>query len=118
VGEIKLLLDEDVHSTLSSILSKRGFDVVHVQEVEGKGRSDREQLQYACQHERCLMSFNVKDFVLLHNRFVQEEMNHWGIIVSKQLPISETLRRLLVLLRNNSRESMKNQILFLSKVAQ
>ena len=42
MDKIKLLLDEDVHSALSSIIQKRGFDVVHVQEEKGKGRSDLE----------------------------------------------------------------------------
>jgi len=115
VDRIKLLLDEDVHSTLSSIIQKRGFDVEHVQEANGKGRSDLDQLLYACKKKRCLMSFNVRDFVLLHNRFVQEGMTHWGIIVSKQLPIGETLRRILAVLQGTSRQSMKNRILFLSK---
>ena len=114
MDKIKLLLDEDVHSTLSSILRKRGFDVLHVQEVEGKGKSDAEQLTYACQQQRCLMSFNVKDFVLLHNQYAKEEKEHWGIIVSKQLPIGETLRRVLSVLQKNSQTLIKNRILFLS----
>jgi len=41
------------------------------------------------------MTFNVKDYVLLHNEYVQLEKEHWGIIVSKQLPIGEILRRIL-----------------------
>lgn len=86
-----------------------------MQEVEGKGRSDAEQLVYASQQQRCLISFNVKDFVLLHNEYAKEGKEHWGIIVSKQLPIGETLRRVLRVLQNNSQTSIKNRILFLSK---
>jgi predicted nuclease of predicted toxin-antitoxin system len=114
VEKIKLLLDEDVHSKLSIILKKRGFDVVHVQEVDAKGKTDPEQLAYAGKQKRCLMSFNTKDFVLLHNQYAKEGKEHWGIIVSKQLPLGETLRRLLSLLQSHSRASMKNRILFLS----
>jgi len=114
--KIKLLLDEDVHSVLSSILRKRGFDSIHVQEIERKGRSDEEQLALACRQKRCLFTFNVKDFVLLHNHYVKQGTNHWGIIVSKQLPLSLTLRRLLSALQTKSHESMKNRIHFLSHI--
>lgn len=115
MDKIRLLLDEDVHAVLSTILQKRGFDVVHAQDIDKKGSSDAEQLEYASQEQRCLMTFNVKDYVLLHNIYVQHEQEHWGIIVSKQLPIGEILRRILNVLRQYSKKSMKNRLLFLPK---
>ena len=66
--KLKLFLDEDVHSGLAHALRKRGYDVVHSQELERKGRSDADQLLFSIQQERCIMSFNVKDFVILHNK--------------------------------------------------
>jgi len=54
---------------LAVALRKRGYDVVHVQELDRKGRTDPEQLEYAVENGRCLMSFNVKDFVILHNEY-------------------------------------------------
>jgi len=63
VEHIKLLIDEDVHSGLSIALRKRGFDAVHVQELDRKGRSNNDQLTFATRQERCLLSFNVKNFV-------------------------------------------------------
>lgn len=111
--KIKLFLDEDVHLAVALALRKRGYDVVHVQEVERKGKSDSEQLRYAVEKERCLCSFNVKDFVMLHNEYVQNEQEHFGIIVSKQLPIGETIRKLLRVLQLFSYEYIKNQIEFL-----
>jgi len=115
VDKISLFLDEDNHAALSTILQKRGFDVIHAQELNRKGRPDSEQLRYAAQEERCVLSFNIKDYVLLHNEYVQKELDHWGIIVSNQLPIGETLRRLLTVLQRYSRKSMKNRLLFLPK---
>jgi len=125
VGEIKLLIDEDVHSVLSSILRKRGFDAVHVQELNRKGRSDIEQLTFASRKQRALLSFNVKDYVLLHNKYVHEGKNHSGIIVSKQitLTLNLTLKRVLRHLQDNtqsqsqSKTMIKNRILFLSTYA-
>jgi len=63
--KIKLFLDEDVHTALAAALRKRGFDAVHVSELSRKGKSDDEQLRYAAEQERCLFSFNVRDFVML-----------------------------------------------------
>jgi hypothetical protein len=113
VEKINVLLDEDIHASLGLILRRRGFDVEHVQESGRKGVSDPEQLAYAVEGKRCLITFNVKHFVLLHNEYVNSEREHWGIIVSKQLPIGEMMRRVLKILQRHSQVSMKNRLLFL-----
>ncbi len=84
--KIRLFLDEDVHANLAHSLGQRGFDTVHAQSLGRTGLSDEEQLAYAVRHRRCLFSFNVKDFVLLHNRYVKNNKSHYGIIVSNDLP--------------------------------
>ncbi len=111
--KVKLFLDEDIHAILADSLRKRGFDVEHAQEIGRKGKSDADQLAYAVKQNRCLVTFNVKDFVLLHNDYVMKGREHWGIIVSKQLPIGETMRRLLRILNQFSQKSIKNRLLFL-----
>lgn len=113
MAKVKLLLDEDVHLDLASALRKRGYDAMHVQELARKGLNDREQIEYVVEQESCIFTFNVKDFVLLHNEYVINEKEHFGIIVASQLPIGEALRRLLALLQRSSRESMKNMLEFL-----
>ena len=109
----KLFLDEDVHTTLAGALRKRGVDAFHVQEVGRKGKSDAEQLAYAVAHSRCLFSYNVRDFVILHNEYGQIGQDHFGILVSKQRPVGETLRRLLRALQMFSQVSMRNRLEFL-----
>ena len=111
--KIELFLDEDVHSGLAHALRKRGYDAIHAQELDRKGRSDSDQLLFAIQQERCLCSFNVKDFVILHNQYVKSRQEHWGIVVSKQLPFRETMSNLLRLLQSNTKETMKNHLEFL-----
>lgn len=111
--EIKLFLDEDIHFPLALALRKRGYDVVHVQEMERKGESDAEQLKYAVENKRCLISFNVKDFVLLHSEYIMKKKTHFGILVSKQLPVREVLNKILIKLQLYSHESMQNTIDFL-----
>lgn len=111
--KLKLFLDEDVHAGLAHALRQRGFDVVHAQDLKRKGRSDSEQLAFAVHEKRCLVSFNVWDFVLLHNQYAEQNKVHWGIIVSKQLPIGETLKRLLNKVGLAKQEDFKNCIDFL-----
>jgi len=55
----------------------------------------------------------VKDFVILHNQHAKSQQEHWGIIVSKQLPFKETMSKLLRLLQRISKETMKNHMEFL-----
>lgn len=109
----KLYLDEDVHADLAVALRKRGFDVVYTQEIDKKGNDDIEQLDYAVKEERCILSYNVRDFVLLHNYFIKNNLSHFGIILSRQKPIKETLSDVLKLLQNSSQEKLKNKVLFL-----
>jgi len=111
--KLKLFLDEDIHTGLSHALQQRGYDVVHAQDLKRKGKSDSEQLAFAVQEERCLVTFNVRDFVHLHNQYAGENSEHWGIIVSRQIPIGETLRRLLKKVGLATREDFKNRIDFL-----
>lgn len=113
MAKLALLLDEDIHLGLALALRKRGFDVLHVQELKRKGSSDSEQLAYAAREERCLLSFNIKDYIILHNKYVQQNKEHWGIIVSRQRPLGETLRRVLQRMQRFTKESIKNRIEFL-----
>jgi predicted nuclease of predicted toxin-antitoxin system len=110
---IKLFCDEDTPVALATALRKRGYDVVHVNDLKRKGKTDEEQLRYAALQERCLVSFNIKDFVLLHYTYLQRGEAHWGIIVSKQLPLGSALQKLLRILQECTRESMQNRLVFL-----
>jgi hypothetical protein len=55
----------------------------------------------------------VKDFVILHSKHVKNSQEHWGIIVSKQIPFRETISKLLRLLQHTDKETMKNRLEFL-----
>ena len=111
--KIKLLIDEDVHSSLAEALRKRGYDAVNVQELNKRGFMDNEIILEAVKNERCLFTFNVKDFVILHKKIIESSKDHRGIIVSRQLTFSETLTRLLKVLQSNTSESMKNNLEYL-----
>ncbi len=109
----RFLLDEDTQFELAEILRARGVDAIHVQESGRKGLPDDAQLRYAIKNKRAMLTFNVRDFVLLHNLYVRDNTDHFGIIVSKQIPLRVTLARILRIVQSQTQESLKNNLLFL-----
>ena len=107
---ISFLLDEDVHPMLAEALQKRGIDAVHVQELARKGIDDLSQLIYAAEQNRCLVSFNKKDFALLHYKYMDEGSSHAGIVVSNQCSIGELLSKLILLAEVYFAKEMVNHI--------
>ena len=91
----RLLLDEDVRVLLAEVLRERGYDTVHVLELNRGSFSDTEQLDYAINDKRTLLTHNVGDFLVLDKAYRLESRNHYGIIVSDQLIFRELLRRTL-----------------------
>mgnify|MGYP001025447253 CR=1 FL=1 len=77
------------------------------------GLTDNEQLSYAASQGRALFTFNAADYVRLHLDWLRGGEQHYGIIVSEQLPVGETVCRLLGLLNRVSAEEMRNQLYWL-----
>lgn len=113
-GTICLYIDEDVHESVSPALRRHGYDVLTVHEAGRRGLSDAEQLTFAADENRALFSFNAADYIALHLAYLEQGRQHAGIVVSKQIPIGETVRRLLRLLEQVKAEQMANQLRWLS----
>lgn len=56
MAKIRLLLDEDVRPILAEILRHRGYDVIHVLELERSGKTDAEQLDHAVNQRRAILT--------------------------------------------------------------
>lgn len=110
---VSLLLDEDVRVVLSEILRQRGYDAIHVLELDRGGRSDREQLAHAKSHGRAILTHNIRHFMLLDREYRRKGKEHSGIIVSDQLPLKELLRRVLRCLSRYHADSIRNQVVWL-----
>ena len=108
-----LLLDEDVRVVLAVILRQRGYDVIHVLEVERTGKSDSEQLAYAVQRRRAILTHNIRDYVLLHRAYQAQGKAHHGILVSDQVPLRDLLRRTLRCLSHSTAEELHNRVIWL-----
>lgn len=97
-----LLLDEDVQPLLADVLRQRGYDVVHVLEIDHGGRSDDDQLAYASLHGRSLLTHNIRDFLVLDQAYRSQGREHCGILLSDQVPFRELLRRTLRCLNHHA----------------
>lgn len=109
----RLLLDEDIQAGLAEALRRRGLDAVHLQELKRKGLADAAVLTLAAEQGRCLVSYNIRDFVLLHNAYAAEGRPHPGILLGAQRPMSALLRALLHYLADRSAGDLANRIGFL-----
>ena len=84
---MKLYADEDFDHGVVTRLRALGHDVVTVMDVNRRGQSDGEQLTYATEAGRALITFNRADFHALH----RQHDEHAGIITCTRDPDVEAL---------------------------
>ncbi|MDP1713585.1 MAG: DUF5615 family PIN-like protein [Anaerolineales bacterium] len=109
----KFLLDEHIWAYLANILREQGFDVTHVCEVGLVATPDSEILQYAVDNNQAVVTFNIRDFVPLGIQYFEDGKEHFGIVVSDEIPQGELQRRVTNLLEKITADELKNTIRFL-----
>ncbi|MEL6765118.1 MAG: DUF5615 family PIN-like protein [Cyanobacteria bacterium J06607_6] len=110
-----LYLDENLSPRLAQQLRKHGFDAVAVRESKLLGRSDAEQLAFAVNQGRTLVTINFSDFVALHETYGLEERSHFGIVFTTEERFGTLLNRLLKLLNSLSVDDLVDQIRWLNE---
>lgn len=75
---------------------------------------DSVQLAFAVSQERAIVTINHKDFAPLHDQYMAEGKEHWGIILSTEESVAVYRHRLLRLLNTLSSEELKNQMRWLN----
>ena len=120
---MKLLLDEMISPRIARELRREGFDVVAVKadRPELEALADREVLRHAAVERRALVSNDVLDFQLIHNRMLANGEEHYGILFTDDgtmprnkasMPLwVRTLKRFLE--ANPSEDALRNRISFL-----
>ncbi len=114
MSSIKFYLDEDVNVRLAEALCNKGFDVITTRDAKKLTASDTEQLAFATLNKSTIITSNVSDYARLHYRCLTRKKMHYGIIVTAQIPIGETLRRVTNLASDLSSEDMINRLEYLS----
>jgi predicted nuclease of predicted toxin-antitoxin system len=110
----RFYLDEDINVLLKQALINRGADVLSTLKAGNTGNKDEEQLIYATNENRIIITHNIEDFVKLHEKFLKNNRIHSGILLTDQLPIGVLLKRIMQLWFTLDANDMESRIEFLS----
>ena len=103
---------------LAEDLIERGFDVLTTQLAGLDTASDEEQLAFATIERRAILTFNIRDFAPLHERWLAVGRSHGGIVVSQQLSRRQygtLLARTVRLLETMTAEELCNNLVHLER---
>jgi predicted nuclease of predicted toxin-antitoxin system len=106
---VRLYFDRHIMTKLAVDLRVRGFDVLTTEEAGKDTASDEEQLAFATNQGRSILSFNIRDFAPLHEQWSAANRPRAGIVVSRQLgsrQFSVLLQRMLRLCNHLTAEEM------------
>jgi len=112
---IRLYLDEMIPVVLAVVLRQYGYDVLAAKEAGMSGKSDEDQLAFAVSNRRAIITFNIRDFVFLHQSWLSGGTKHFGIIVSPEIRISKLIYLCLKLLGRTENKDLINQLRFLQE---
>lgn len=107
---IRLYLDEDVNVLVADLLNARGFDALTVRDAGQLRASDAEQLLYAVNQQRALVTHNRGDFEALIQTYFDTEQKHCGVILAVRRQPQAIAQRLLVVLNQVVADEMENQV--------
>jgi hypothetical protein len=111
----RLYLNEHLSPDLAEALRQRGFDVIASLEVDMGEREDEEHLVFAAQQGRAVLTFNVQDFMPLHEQFLAAGREHAGIVFSTEESFRVLFRRLIRLLHSVAAQELRNQVRWLNE---
>ncbi|MBI3362087.1 MAG: DUF5615 family PIN-like protein [Chloroflexi bacterium] len=112
---LRLYLDEHIWQGLTSALRNLGYDALHVVEAKRESLSDEEQLEFATDQGRAVLTYNAKDFAPMAQLWYEAGRDHAGIVLSEETEPGELLRRVKKLLETVSAEEMKNAVRYLQE---
>ena len=115
---IPLYLDENSsRRALARGLRVNGIDVLTTPEAGRLGADDEDQLRFAVSEGRTIYTVNLAHFNRLHTEWLRRGRHHTGIIVLPQqlTPVGAQISALTKLVNAYSRETIRDQIEFLSK---
>jgi predicted nuclease of predicted toxin-antitoxin system len=108
----KLYTDEDISALVAILFRSRGLDITTVPEQSTIGKTDRQQLEIARALDRCILTHNRVDFERLHLQYIEQEIQHFGIIIVPQKNAYEIAQRVGILVNSLTIDEIKNQLLY------
>ena len=110
---IELYLDEDVNTLIATLLRSRGFGATTARAEGQLRRNDREQLAYAIENKRAILTHNRNHFVALANEYYASERSHYGIIIARRRTPREIVDLLVTILDQVTSDEFQNQVLYI-----
>ena len=109
----RLYLDEDVHVRVASIVRGHGYEVDTARGEGMLGAGDEDQLAFAADNERVLVTHNRVDFEILARRYFEEGRSHSRIVCAVRRPSHECARRLMALLNDRTAAEFAGHLLYI-----
>ena len=111
---ISLYFDEDISNEIVENLRQRGFDVLCARDAQRLSLADEAQLVFAVAQERAIVTHNRHDFERLHQRYLEQKLPHWGIIIAKRRRDSSIIvRKLLAILDSFTADEFQEQLRYI-----
>ena len=111
----KLYLNEHLSPRLATQLRSYGFDVTSSHGASMLSSDDSDQFALAVSEERAIVTFNFSDYVELHERYIADAKQHWGIILSTEERTGTLVHRPLRLLNSVTADELKNTVRWLNE---
>lgn len=120
---MRLLLDEQHDPRIAKLLRNDGLDVIAVAEGRDlREMVDADVLAMAIAEGRCVVTEDVRDFVTLHRRLLDNGRTHYGIVLTspRRFPRRRKAhRQLLAALRSllrthSSDDALRDQLIWLA----
>jgi predicted nuclease of predicted toxin-antitoxin system len=81
MSALRFLLDENIHPGVAEAAWELELDVVSVHDVRRRGRSDYEQLEFAAEQDRVLVTRNRGDYLHWTREFYRAGQPHRGVLL-------------------------------------
>ena len=109
----KLYFDEDISVIWAVRLRKMGWDVLTTQQAGCSGKDDVDQLKFASQQNRILITRNYVDFQNIHEQILAEGKSHSGIIICFWRPeVQKMFEALISILEKNLNEDWSDRLVY------
>lgn len=108
-----------MREALVSGLRQLSFDVLTADEANKRRASDAEQLAFAATQQRAIYTQNVRDYRVLHRRWLDEGRAHAGIILltDQRASVGRQLQGFRSLGAALSEHDLRDQLVFLLNYA-
>ncbi len=101
---MRFYLDEDLSQVVAQLARDMGIDVLSAQESGRRGLSDAEQMSFAVQERRCLVTVNCRDYIPFCREYAAQELPHFGVLCLSASIRAERFHTVAVALARYDRE--------------